>query len=46
MYRKVKKPSKQVMYKAVLTNKMVMIWDVLAGHLTFLATMIHNLMNI
>lgn len=34
------------MYKAVVTNKMMMIWDVLAGHLTLLATTIYNFTNI
>lgn len=34
------------MYKAVITNKMKMIWDALAGHLAFLATTIYNVINI
>lgn len=34
------------MYKVAVSNKMMMIWDVLAGHLTFLATTIYNFINI
>lgn len=34
------------MYKAAVTKKMMMIWDVLAGHLTSLATTVYDFINI
>lgn len=34
-----------MMCKAVVTNKMTMIWDVLAGHLMFLSTTIYHFVN-
>lgn len=41
-----KERRKQVMYKAVDTSKMMVIWDGLAGHLTVLATTSCNCRNI
>lgn len=43
--KKIKIRSKQMMCKAVVTNKMTMIWDVLAGHLMFLSTTIYHFVN-